>query len=543
MTSRDRLGNGRAARGVLLLAALAISIACGRDGDRALVPIDVRMAPALQGVATPVDEVELSVRGATSAEVVRTFRWPRGAALLQAGVYLPAGAGGSVEIRGRGHAAGEIVAETEVATAQVRPGSAAALTTLTLHPRPAGATADGGRPARDAEAPDGPDARGGASHAPSTSDAGARDAQGFDAGADRPEAARDAGAERPSITDAAPGAAPDLRLPPPAEPPTLARCTEYDHGAGACDVPKNLGTWAVRSVKFSPDGKFLVTAAEDGRAKVWRVTPTGLEADGRVFMGNGSTRVAFSPDGTLLALGSRAGALTLVDFARGTLLGTLAGHEGQIYALAFTADGSRLVTADSEKSLRVWDVATRASVRSYALPANAWAVASAPMPTPAGPSWVAAGLSRGQILVFDVAAPDAGPKRSFVATAMEDAVNDLAFAPDGRTLAVAAGDGRATLWDTANLPQATPLEPPALNVDPQSQDVSAVAFFADGKHVAAAASSLFWGGAVKVVALRPPAQRASAVGTYVPTSIDVSPDGRAVVAGEFNCGKVFYCRD
>jgi len=70
-----------------------------------------------------------------------------------------------------------------------------------------------------------------------------------------------------------------------------------------------------------------------------------------------TTAVAWSPDGALVACGTRAGAVQLFDAATGLSRGALAPHERRINGLAFAPDGRILVSADQD-NLRISDAAT-----------------------------------------------------------------------------------------------------------------------------------------------------------------------------------------
>jgi WD40 repeat protein len=45
------------------------------------------------------------------------------------------------------------------------------------------------------------------------------------------------------------------------------------------------------------------------------------------------------------------------DAETGALLTTLEGHTGEVYSVAFSPDGERVVTASSDKTARLWSAA------------------------------------------------------------------------------------------------------------------------------------------------------------------------------------------
>ena len=68
---------------------------------------------------------------------------------------------------------------------------------------------------------------------------------------------------------------------------------------------------AVNSVTFSADGKLIATAGVDGTAKVWDAM-TGSNLLTLPVDSRGAGGVAFSPDGTRLAVGSVSGVYVFV---------------------------------------------------------------------------------------------------------------------------------------------------------------------------------------------------------------------------------------
>jgi WD40 repeat protein len=69
------------------------------------------------------------------------------------------------------------------------------------------------------------------------------------------------------------------------------------------------------------------------------------------FRTNGSTPIAFSPDGLRLTSGSHGRHLTLRDGISGVSIATLEGHSSPIPAVVFSPDGSCLASGSQDQTL------------------------------------------------------------------------------------------------------------------------------------------------------------------------------------------------
>lgn len=110
---------------------------------------------------------------------------------------------------------------------------------------------------------------------------------------------------------------------------------------------------SVLSVRFSSDGRHLLTASRDQKARIFDVETgkTLLEFGHAVTFPNCA---AISPDDSLVATGSENGQCRIWDSTSGTLLGTLrAGPE--VHGVEFSPDGRKLVTT-SVGATKVWSL-------------------------------------------------------------------------------------------------------------------------------------------------------------------------------------------
>jgi WD40 repeat protein len=122
-----------------------------------------------------------------------------------------------------------------------------------------------------------------------------------------------------------------------------------------------------QSLALSPDGKFL---AMFDRTTNPGDAPIALRefATGRLIRrfgqkGHYYSSLLFSPDGKALAAFRWAKSIDLWDPESGRLLHSLEGHKELVWAVAFSSDGKTLVSGSIDKTIRFWDVRTGAEVR------------------------------------------------------------------------------------------------------------------------------------------------------------------------------------
>jgi WD40 repeat protein len=129
----------------------------------------------------------------------------------------------------------------------------------------------------------------------------------------------------------------------------------------------------VNALAFTPDGKAVVSASGDKIIRVWdwQAGKTTRFLRGQISAGDDGKvyAIALSPDGRLLAAGGwmklpgeNGHVIRLYDFASGTLLGVLKGHNNVVLGLAFSPNGRQLVSGSGDNTAIIWDVEGRSLV-------------------------------------------------------------------------------------------------------------------------------------------------------------------------------------
>jgi len=149
--------------------------------------------------------------------------------------------------------------------------------------------------------------------------------------------------------------------------------------------------------------------------------------------------MAFSPDGTLLVSGSADNTVKLWDTASKREVRTLAGHAGGVKAVAFRPDGQWVASGGIDGNIKLWEVATGNQMRNMAGNGSVTTVAF----SPDGRYFAAGNMERG-VKLWNLKSGQEGlslPGHS-------GAIMSLAFSSDGRWLASGSLDRTVKIWNT-----------------------------------------------------------------------------------------------
>lgn len=236
-----------------------------------------------------------------------------------------------------------------------------------------------------------------------------------------------------TVAASAAGSAPEA---PTAVPPT--------------DAPLPTATPAIAQATATADADAtaIAEAVATARAKIAEATQQvpakaepALQHVLEVGPGEDVWAVAYSPDGSLIALGSIDNTATIWDAASGKRLQTMRGHTDPVSGIAFSSDGKWLATSGMDATVRLWDVATGRELRRFDQHEE-WVNSVVFGP---GDAWLLTGSDDWTARIFDVAT-GAEVRR----IEPEFNVNEASLSADGRQIALGGTtghEGYAAIYD------------------------------------------------------------------------------------------------
>ena len=200
-------------------------------------------------------------------------------------------------------------------------------------------------------------------------------------------------------------------------------------------------TGGINSVAFSPNGTYLALGSGDAKVRIYNTTTWSLIAT-LTEASNNVNSVAFSPDGTYLASGSEDNRVRIYNTATWSVITTLSdGYK--VKSVAFSPDGIYLASGSSysDNKVRVYNTTTWSLIATLTdATNNINSVAFSPNGTylASGGGW-----TDFKVRIYNTAT------WNLVAT-LTDATSDIysvAFSPDGTYLASGSADTKVRIYN------------------------------------------------------------------------------------------------
>ncbi|NLV42114.1 MAG: PASTA domain-containing protein [Candidatus Hydrogenedentes bacterium] len=204
---------------------------------------------------------------------------------------------------------------------------------------------------------------------------------------------------------------------------------------------------AVICARFSPDNTLVATASIDNIVKLWDVA-TGQAIrtlTDSMSVANARASVSFSPDGAHLATAQLDNTAKIYNVHTGVLEKSLYGHVGILYSVSFSPDGQKLLTTSRDKTARIFDLLTGDTL-SILRGHTGYIYVSAYSPN--GKQVVTAS-SDGTARVWN--ADTAGEIRRYVKHS--ESIYGVSYSYDGEKILTGSSDDTVLLWGAPDDPE------------------------------------------------------------------------------------------
>jgi WD40 repeat protein len=197
----------------------------------------------------------------------------------------------------------------------------------------------------------------------------------------------------------------------------------------------------VDTVAWSPNGALIASGSRDNTVQIW---DPGSGKNLNTYTGHTLPvyGVAWSPDSKYIASGSVDTTVQVWTALTGQLLFTYSGHKGAVHGVAWSPDGKKIASASDDGTVKVYNAVTGDQLYSYGgHTAAVWAVAWSP-----DSKRIASGSWDTTVQVWDAASGS----RFMTYIGHFNYVVGLAWSPDGKHIVSGAWDHTAQVWDAAS---------------------------------------------------------------------------------------------
>jgi WD40 repeat protein len=231
--------------------------------------------------------------------------------------------------------------------------------------------------------------------------------------------------------------------------------------------------------------------------------------------------VAFSPDGSRIVSGSRDMTIRVWDTVSGAQsLGPLRGHINEVSSVAFSPDGATIVSGSDDRTVRVWDATAGGEIcptrQGHTRPVTSVIV------SPDG-TRIASGSLDHTIRIWQ-ATSTSDNKSLAILRGHGDWVREVRFSPNGHRIVSCSDDMTIRIWDVTMGREICPA------LREHNRLIRSVSWSPDGKYIASGSSD----STVRIRALTSDSVFSRAVSTIYEgpiRSVAFSPDGEHIVAG------------
>lgn len=189
-------------------------------------------------------------------------------------------------------------------------------------------------------------------------------------------------------------------------------------------------TGRVNSIAFTPDGNMLAVGTQ-GAIHLWNIETDEIATLYTKNIGEIQS-VTFSPDGRTLAGGGDYRTIVLWDVATRERKKYLRGHTDRVNSIVFSPDGKTVASTGVDRQIIIWDRETGTQKSKY----NGHLDDVTCLVFSPDGTTLASGDRWGQIVIKDLSLNDHSNIRTEISL-----LEDIAFSPDGKSLAIASDDG------------------------------------------------------------------------------------------------------
>ena len=119
-----------------------------------------------------------------------------------------------------------------------------------------------------------------------------------------------------------------------------------------CLKTKFAGEDAIKSIDFSPDGQYILTAESSGRIMLWKSNT--LEVLKVYDFGNTAEEAVFSKDQTMIAIGGDSDDVHILNPTTFSRTKTLDTDHDYVTDVDFRYDSNRLLTCGCDEDHAIW---------------------------------------------------------------------------------------------------------------------------------------------------------------------------------------------